>query len=159
MSVQEFIGAHNPGPIGQVVVAASGVPLSMRAYRAITFITNEADGSTIITLTQHTSTAAGAADVESDLAIITGSDDVTLFAADGSAAPARAAAQAAANTYDLADSATYDSIAITVRSDQLSDGCDFVEATVDGGTLMAIGHSARFTGEGVEGLPSLIAHP
>ncbi len=62
---QQFLG-----DIGNVIVAATGVPIPLHRHGAVTFFTYEDDGSTIITLTQHTKTAAGLPDTESALAVI-----------------------------------------------------------------------------------------
>ena len=117
--------------IGPPVANASGVPISMRGWNAITFITFEEDGTTTATFTQHTSDAAGAADTESNLAVIT---RFHKLPGNGSAG-ATEITQAAANTASIATDATNDSMVITIRADQLADDNDYVECTVDGGSV------------------------
>ena len=123
------------GDIGNVVPAASGVPLQLRDYGAVTFITYEDDGSTILTLTQHTKTAAGAADVESALSVTNASHKAPGVGGTWSAGPA-----GVAGVYDLADDTTNDALCVTIRADQLSDDNYFIEGTVDGGICIAILH-------------------
>lgn len=126
---QEWLGES-----GSVIAAASGVPISLRDYGAVTFVTFEDDGSTILTLTQHTE-SAGAVDTESDLAVIT-----RVYKGPGVGGTWTLVTQAAANTYDLADDTTNDTVVLTVRADELSDSNVFIECTVDGGICMAILH-------------------
>ena len=126
---QQWLGEH-----GNVVVAASGVPISLRDHGAVTFLTYEDDGSTIITLTQHTN-SAGSPGTESDLAVID-----TVYKGPGVGGTWTKVTQTAANTYDLADDTTNDSVVLTVRADELSDDNVFIEATVDGGICIAVLH-------------------
>ena len=127
------------GDLGNVVAAASGVPLSLRDYGAVTFVTYEDDGSTIITLTQHTKAADGTPDTESALAVID-----RVHKGPGVGGTWTEVTQTAAGTYDLADDTTNDAVVLTVRADELSDGNVFVEATVDGGNCTAILHDPRW---------------
>ena len=122
------------GDGGTVVAAASGVPLSLKNYGAVTFVTFEDDGSTILTLTQHTE-SAGAVDTESGLAVID-----RVYKGPGVGGTWTLVTQTAANTYDLADDTTNDTVVLTVQADQLSDDNVFIECTVDGGICMAILH-------------------
>jgi hypothetical protein len=122
------------GDIGHVVPAASGVPLSLKGYGAVTFVTYEDDGSTILTLTQHTN-SAGSPGTESALSITNASHKVPGVGGVPVAGPA-----GVAGVYDLADDTTNDCMIVTVRADQLSDDNVFIEGTVDGGILMAFLH-------------------
>ena len=128
---QEWLGDQ-----GTLIMSASGVPIPLRDYGAVTFGTFEDDGSTILTLTQHTTNAAGSPDVESNLAVIT-----RVHKGPGVGGGWQLVTQAAANTYDLSDDTTNDAVLLTVRADQLSDNNDWVELTVDGGICVAILHS------------------
>jgi hypothetical protein len=123
------------------VPAASGVPLCLRYWRAVTFVTYEDDGSTITTLTQHPVASDKTADTgsEADLAVIT-----RVHKYPGVGGTMTLVTQTAANTYDLADDTTNDATRITVRADQLSDGYEFIEATVDGGICIARLHDPRY---------------
>ena len=127
---QEFLG-----DIGNVVAAATGVPISMRGYGAVTFITYEDDGSTIITLTQHTTTA-GVPGTESALAKTT-----RVHKGPGVGGTWTLVTQTAAGTYDLADDTTNDAVVLTIRADQLDDDNDWIECTPDAGVCVAILHN------------------
>ena len=141
---QEFLGE-----IGNVIPAASGVPIPLRDYGAVTFVTYEDDGSTIITLTQHT-TSAGAVDTESALAVID-----RVHKGPGVGGTWTLVTQTAAGTFDLADDTTDDAVVLTVRADDLTSGNDWVEATVDGGICMAILHDPTHRMAGASLLSSI----
>lgn len=126
----EFLG-HG----GNVVAAASGVPISFRDFGAISFLCYEDDGSTILTLTESTSAAAAG---EQNLAVID-----RISKGPGVGGTWTEVTQTAAATYDNADDTTNDAFIITVHADELSDGYTHVEATVDGGTCTAILHAPR----------------
>lgn len=136
------------GRVFNVVPAASGVPISLKDAGAVSFVTYEDDGSTIITLTEST-TAAGAG--EQALAIID-----LVHKGPGVGGTWTEVTQSAAGTYDLADDTTNDAVVVTVRADELSDGYDYVEATVDGGICIAIVHDLQ-VGRDPENLVSSIA--
>ncbi|MCP4963572.1 MAG: hypothetical protein GY925_30425 [Actinomycetia bacterium] len=120
------------GRVFNVVPSASGALINMRDYGAVSFVTFEDDGSTILTLTESTS-AAGAG--EQALAAIT-----KIHKGPGIGGTWTEVTQSAASTYDLADDTTNDAVVYTVEAAELSDGYDFIECTVDGGVVMAICH-------------------
>jgi len=120
------------GRVFNVVPVASGVPISLKNAKAVTFVSFEDDGSTIHTLTQ--SSSAAAAD-EVTLACIT-----VIHKGPGVGGTWTKVTQAAAATYDLADDTTNDAVCLTVYASQLTPGLDYVEDTVDGGILMAFVH-------------------
>lgn len=124
-------------PIGRVLnvfTAASGVPLALNQYRAVTFVSFVATGDQVLTLTQHTADAAGAPGTESNLAIIT-----TAYKAPAVGGVWAEVTQAASHQITHAD-ATNDQLAFTVRADQVADGTVFVECTAGSGILTAILH-------------------
>lgn len=131
MIAQELLGNVN------VVASASGVPLALRDYGAVTFITFEADGSTILTLTQHPKAADGTADTGSEAALAV---DSRAFKAPGVGGTWSTGPTPSSGAYDLDDDTVNDAMVVTVRADELSDGYDFIEATVDGGYAVAILH-------------------
>ena len=118
------------GRILNVVPAASGVHIPLTHADAVTFVTYEDDGSTIITLKQSIDGAS-----EANLAVIT-----KVHKAPGVGGTWTEVTQAAANTYDLSDDTTNDAVAVTVHASQLGDSYNCVEATVDGGICIAIIH-------------------
>lgn len=136
------------GRVFNVVAAASGVPIPLNRASAVTFISYEDDGSTIITLTESQDSSATG---EQALAIID-----RVHKGPGVGGTWTEVTQAAAGTYDLADDTTNDSVALTVRGDQLSAGYDYVEATVDGGICIAIIHDLNEARDPAN-LPSSIA--
>ena len=118
------------GRIFNVVPAASGVHIPLTRGSAVSFVTFEDDGSTIITLKESVDGAS-----EQALTVIT-----EVHKGPGIGGTWTQVTQTAAATYDLADDTTNDAVVLTVRADQLSDGFNSVEATVDGGTCYAIVH-------------------
>ena len=128
MTVQQALGDI----IGVPIPSASGLQLSMRYWRAYTFITFEDDGSTILTLTESQDASATG---EQNLAVIT-----KVHKGPGVGGTWTEVTQTAANTYDLADDTTNDAVVLTVWGSQLSDGFSHVECTVDGGICMAFLH-------------------
>ena len=120
----EFVGA-----IGLPVASASGVLVRMDDAAAITFYTFEDDGSTILTLTESSDSAGTG---EQALAAIT-----RIHKYPGIGGAYTLVTQAAASTYDLADDTVNDATAITIFAADMSDGFDYIEATVDGGTCLA----------------------
>ena len=117
------------GRVSNYVAVASGVPISLKNASAVTFYGYEDDGSQIMTLTQ--SSSAAAAD-EATLACIT-----VVHKGPGVGGTWTKVTQAAAATYDNADDGTNDCVSLTVHASQLTPGLDYVECTVDGGTLAA----------------------
>lgn len=118
------------GNILNVIPAASGVHIPLTHADAVTFVTYEDDGSTILTFKQS---IAGAS--EADLAVIT-----KVHKGPGVGGTWTEVTQAAATTYDLTDDTTNDAVVVTVHAAQLSDGYNCVECTVDGGICIAIIH-------------------
>jgi hypothetical protein len=118
------------GDIVNVVAAASGVHIRLRDAEAVTFITYEDDGSTILTLRESVDGAG-----EQLLPALT-----RYHKAPGVGGLWTRVTQAAGSTYDLGDDTTNDATVVTVRADQLSAGFNCVEATVDGGICVAILH-------------------
>lgn len=118
------------GRVFNVVPAASGVHIPLKHATAVSFVTYEDDGSTIITIKES---VAGAS--EQNLAVIT-----RAAKAPGVGGTWTEVTQAAAATFDLNDDTTNDATVITISAEQLSDGFDSVEATVDGGICIAIIH-------------------
>lgn len=142
--------------VGVPIPAASGRPLSMRYWRAYLFITFEDDGSTIATFTQHPTTAGAKTantGAEAALAITN-----AAYKFPGIGGTALAGPTPAGGAYDLADDTTRDAMAIHVRADQLSDGYEFVECTVDGGICIAIPYAPRYKLPATD-LPSPLVHP
>lgn len=118
------------GRVFNVVAAASGVHIPLAAGQAVSFVTYEDDGSTIITLKESVDGAG-----EQALTVIT-----EIHKAPGIGGTWTQVTQTAAATYDLADDTTNDSVVLTVLAESLSDGFNCVEATVDGGIIMAFIH-------------------
>jgi hypothetical protein len=119
------------GAVFNVVPAASGVHIRLRDAEAVSFVTYEDDGSTIITLKESIDGAS-----EQNLAVIT-----QVAKGPGVGGAWTEVTQAAAATYDLADDTTNDATVTTVLATQLSAGYNCVEATVDGGICIAILHN------------------
>lgn len=118
------------GNILNVIPAASGVHIPLTHADAVTFVTYEDDGSTILTFKQSIDGAS-----EANLAVIT-----QVHKGPGVGGTWTEVTQAAATTYDLADDTTNDAVVATVHAAQLSDGYNCVECTVDGGICIAIIH-------------------
>jgi hypothetical protein len=126
------------GRLFDIVPVASGKHLSFKNCEAITFITYEDDGSTILTLRESKSGAD-----EQLLAVI---DLVHKKPGVGGAAWTPVP-QAAASAFDLADDTTNDATVTTVRARELTNGFDCVEASVDGGFCVAILHDLNHMGD------------
>ena len=127
---QQLLGQNN------FLANASGIPIPFRDFGAITFVSWEDDGSTILTFTQHTTdSSTQLPDTETALSI-----DNAAYKAPGVGGTWTAGPTPTAGVYDLADDTTNDSLVITVRADQLSDDNEWVECTTDGVQLMAILH-------------------
>lgn len=136
------------GRVFNVVQNASGVNINLTHYGAVSFVSFEADGSTIITLTE----CQDASDTgEQNLAIID-----TVYKGPGVGGTWTKVTQTAAATYDLADDATNDAVCFTVEAAQLSDGFTHVQATADGGVITAILHDLK-TRRTPANMPSPIA--
>lgn len=118
------------GRVFNVIPAASGIHIPLNDASAVSFVTFEDDGSTILTLKES---IAGAS--EQNLVVID-----QAHKAPGVGGTWTAIAQTAAATIDLADDTTNDCMVLTVHASELSDGFDSLEATVDGGICIAIIH-------------------
>jgi len=114
-----------------VIAAASGVHIPMSRAQVISFVTFEDDGSTILTLKESIGGAS-----EQNLVKID-----RFWKSPGIGGAWTEVTQTAAATADLADDTTNDSMVVTIRARQLSDGFDSVEATVDGGICIAVIYS------------------
>ena len=123
------------GRVFNVVHNASGVNINLTHYGAVTFVSFEDDGSTILTLTE----CQDAADTgEQALAIID-----KVHKGPGVGGTWTEVTQTAAGTYDLADDTTNDAVCLTVEAGELSDGFTHVQCTVDGGVVTAILHDPK----------------
>lgn len=118
------------GRVFNVVPEASGVHIPLTHASAVTFVGFEADGSTIVTLLESIDGAS-----EQALAVID-----TVYKAPGIGGTWTKVTQTAASTYDNADDATNDAWCFTISGAELSDTFNCLEATVDGGTCIAIIH-------------------
>lgn len=118
------------GRVFNVIPAASGVHIPLKQGLAVSFVTYEDDGSTVLSLKQSIDGAS--------------EDDLTVkgypHKAPGIGGTWTAMADTAASSFDLNDDTTNDCMVITVGHEQLSDGYNCVEATVDGGICVAIIH-------------------
>ena len=116
------------GATFNVVAVASAVTIPLTRASSVSFVSFEADGTTIATITEVDSTG-----VNSEQAL-----DVTNnpFKAPGVGGTWTALAEQDA-TLDLGSDATNDSMVFSVHGSQLSDGYDGVQVTTDGGILMA----------------------
>lgn len=134
------------GRVFNVIKTASGLDIPLTKCGAVSFVFGDAGtGAAVATVTQTDSTGVNA---EADLNIFTVSGTV------GSNGESRAYvgpdvggtweengdAVFADNTFDLSDETTQDTGVFTVRAEQLSDGYDQVQVTVDTGDCIAILH-------------------
>lgn len=121
------------GRVFNVIPAASGVHIPLRDASAVSFVTFEDDGSTIITIRESIGGAS-----EQLLPVVT-----RAAKAPGVGGTWTELTQAAGSAFDLADDTTNDATVITIDSTQLSAGYDCVEATTDGGICIAIVHDLK----------------
>lgn len=134
------------GRVFNVVKTASTLDIPLTQASAVTFVFGDpGTGAAVATVTQTDSTGTNA---EADLNIFTVSGTV------GSNGESRAYvgpdvggtwtengdAEFTDNTFDLSDETTNDTGVFTVRAEQLSDGYDQVQVSVDVGTCTAIVH-------------------
>lgn len=117
------------GRVFNVVPAASGVHIPLTYGTAVSFVTYEDDGSTIATIKES---VGGASEQALDC-------DVYPHKAPGVGGTWTAMAEQD-DTLDLGDDTTNDCMVFTIDANQLSDGFDCVEVTVDGGILVAFVH-------------------
>jgi hypothetical protein len=123
------------GRVFNVVPHASGVGIPLKGHAsAVSFVTYEDDGSTIATITQRDSTG-----VNNEIAL---DCDVYPHKAPGVGGTWTAMAEQD-DTLDLGDDTTNDAMCFTIDADQLADGYDSVEVTVDGGIAIAILHDLK----------------
>ena len=120
------------GRLFNVVPAASGVTIPLTRATGVTFITYEDDGSTIATMTEVDSTGTNS---EQALDV-----DFEPHKAPGVGGTWTAMAEQD-DTVDLGDDTVNDAMHLYVHADQLSDGYDGVQCTVDGGICIAIIHN------------------
>lgn len=133
--------ADGLGRVFNIVYSASGLDIPLTKAAAVTFVSFLDAGTQALTFTQTDSTGVLP---EIDLDIFNQSPDnlgSRIYAGpavggtwvekdDGSDA----------NTYDNTTDATNDTVVITVRAEQLSDGYDRVQCTAATGTCVAILH-------------------
>lgn len=117
------------GRVFNVIPAASGVHIPLTHASAVSFVTYEDDGSTIATIKEST-------DGDDEQAL---DCDVQPHKAPGIGGTWTAMAEQD-DTLDLGDDTTNDCMVFTVSAEQLSDGFNCVEVTVDGGICVAILH-------------------
>jgi hypothetical protein len=120
------------GRVFNVVPAASGVHIPLKDAGAVSFVTYEDDGSTIATIKQSID---GASEQALDC-------DVYPHKAPGTGGTWTAMAEQD-DTLDLGDDTTNDCMVFTIDADQLADGYNCVEVTVDGGICVAILHDLK----------------
>ncbi|MCH7943246.1 MAG: hypothetical protein IIB67_08445 [Proteobacteria bacterium] len=112
-----------------VIMAASSVTVPLTRASAVEFHSFEADGTTIMTVTEVDSTGVNseqALDVQFKPHKVPGVGGTWTAMAEQDA------------TVDLGADATNDQLRIIVHGTQLSDGYDGVQVTTDGGILAAI---------------------
>jgi len=117
------------GRVFNVIPSASGVHIPLTHANAVSFVTYEDDGTTIATIKESI-------DGQSEQAL---DCDVYPHKAPGIGGTWTAMAEQD-DTLALGGDATNDCMVFTVGADQLSDGYNCVEVTVDGGILVAIVH-------------------
>lgn len=132
------------GRVFNIVYSASGLDIPLTKAGAVSFVSFLDAGTQQLTFTQTDSTGVNS---EIDLEIFTDSD--TGLPASGVsriyAGPAVGGTWTAkttndTNVFDLTTDATNDTVVITVRAEQLSDGYDQVQCTAATGTCVAILH-------------------
>jgi hypothetical protein len=118
------------GRVFNVIAEASGKHVKLEDAASITFTGYENDGSTIVTIKESIDGAS-----EQNLVVLT-----RAFKAPGIGGSWTAVTQTAAATYDNGDDGTNDQWCINIGADELSATYNTIEATVDGGTCIAIVH-------------------
>lgn len=131
------------GRVFNVIYSASGLDVPLTKAGAVTFLSFLDAGTQALTFTQTDSTG------------VNSEADLNIFSVSGAAVtngPSRihagpnagggwvAKTSADGNVYDNTTDATNDTVAITVRAEQLSDGYDRVQCTAATGTCVAIIH-------------------
>ncbi len=117
------------GRTHNVLTAASGITIPLTRAGAVEFHSFEADGTTIMTVTELDSTGTN-----SEQALDVDFEPHKIPAVGGT----WTAMAEQDSTVDLGADATNDQMAIVVHATQLSDGYDSVQVTTDGGILTAI---------------------
>ena len=117
------------GRTHNVITAASSITIPLTRYGACEFYSFEADGTTIMTVTELDSTGT-----ESEQALDV---DFEPHKSPGVGGAWTAMAEQD-DTVDLGGDATNDMLFIVVHATQLSDGYDSVQVTTDGGILTAV---------------------
>lgn len=132
------------GSVLNVVKTASGLNIPLTGAGAVTFVFGDAGtGAAIATVTQTDSTGV---ETEADLNIFTvagveGANGVSNFWIGADVGGTWSAGTPTAdNTADLGDDTTNDTGVFTVLAEQLTDGYDCVQVTVDTGLCTAILH-------------------
>lgn len=117
------------GRVFNVIPAASGVHIPLKQGLAVSFVTYEDDGTTIATIKQSID---GASEAALDC-------DVYPHKAPGVGGTWTAMAEQD-DTLALGGDTTNDCMVFTIGHEQLADGYNCVEVTVDGGICVAIVH-------------------
>jgi hypothetical protein len=135
------------GTVLNVIKTASGLNVPLTQAGAVTFVFGDAGtGAAIATVTQTDSTGV---ESEADLNVFTvsgtkGTNGVsTLYVGPDVGGTWTELAATADNTADLSDDTTNDTGVFTVKAEQLSDGYDCVQVTVDTGLCTAILHDLK----------------
>lgn len=130
--------ADGLGRLFNVIHESSGLDVPLTKAAAVTFVSFLAAGTQTLTFTQTDSTGVNS---EIALNIFANDDnrDSRAHVGPGVGGTWTAKVEASDNTI-AAGGATDDTLVVTVRAEQLSDGYDRVQCTTDGGTCVAIIH-------------------
>jgi hypothetical protein len=131
------------GRVFNVVYSASGLDIPLSKAGAVTFVSFLDAGTQALTFTQTDSTGVNS---EADLNIFTvagvvgSNQESRIYAGPAVGGTWTEKTAAADNVYDNTTDATNDTVVITVRAEQLSDGYDRVQCTAATGTCVALLH-------------------
>lgn len=131
------------GRVFNVIYSASGVDVPLTKAAAVTFLSFLDAGTQELTFTQTDSTGVNS---EADLEIFTVSGTVgangesRIYKGPAVGGTWTETTAAVDNVFDLTTDATNDTVVITVRAEQLSDGYDQVQCTAATGTCVALLH-------------------
>lgn len=132
------------GRVFNVIYSASGLDIPLTKAGAVSFISFLDAGTQALTFTQTDSTGVNS---EADLEIFTDSDTglpasgvSRIYAGPAVGGTWTAKTTTDTNVFDLTTDATNDTVVITVRAEQLSDGYDQVQCTAATGTCVALLH-------------------
>lgn len=131
------------GRVFNVIYSASGLDVPLTKAGAVTFLSFLDAGTQALTFTQTDSTGVNS---EIDLTIFTVSGTVPangesrIYAGPAVGGTWTEKTSTDSNVFDLTTDATNDTVAITVRAEQLSDGYDRVQCTAATGTCVALLH-------------------